>query len=57
LAIIVSDTSPIRALANLAKQRGFIVTVAPQIDRLERELGFFISASLRVEILTTAGEI
>jgi len=40
-----------------AKQRGLIVTVAPHIDRLARELGFFISGSLRVEILRSAGEI
>jgi len=50
---------PIGVLGTLvrAKQRGLIVTVAPHIDRLERELGFFISGSLRVEILTSAGEI
>jgi uncharacterized protein len=49
---------PIGVLGTLvrAKQRGLIATVAPKIDRLERELGFFISASLRAQILKSAGE-
>ncbi len=49
---------PIGVLGTLvrAKQRGLITAVAPSIDRLERELGFFISASLRAQILQSAGE-
>ena len=49
---------PIGVLGTLvrAKQRGLIGTVAPHISRLEHELGFFISASLRTEILKIAGE-
>jgi predicted nucleic acid-binding protein len=49
---------PIGVLGTLvrAKQRGLIATVAPKIDRLEQELGFFISASLRAQILKAAGE-
>jgi uncharacterized protein len=40
-----------------AKQRSLIATVEPESDRLERELGFFISASLRSQILKSAGEL
>ena len=49
---------PIGVLGTLvrAKQRGLIDTVAPRIDRLQRELGFLISASLRAQILKSAGE-
>jgi predicted nucleic acid-binding protein len=49
---------PIGVLGTLvrAKQRGLIGPIAPITDRLEQELGFFISASLRAEILKSAGE-
>jgi uncharacterized protein len=49
---------PIGVLGTLvrAKHRGLISVVGPLIDRLKRELGFFISESLRDEILRNAGE-
>jgi predicted nucleic acid-binding protein len=49
---------PIGVLGTLvrAKQRGLIDTVAPLISRLEIELGFFISGSLKVQVLKSAGE-
>jgi predicted nucleic acid-binding protein len=39
-----------------AKQRGMINRVGPLVDSLEGELGFFVSESLRIEILPQAGE-
>jgi predicted nucleic acid-binding protein len=39
-----------------AKQRGLVGAVAPLIDQLVAELSFFISNSLRSEILLLAGE-
>jgi predicted nucleic acid-binding protein len=50
---------PIGVLGTLvrAKQRGLIGTIAPHVDRLEHELGFFISGSLKAEILKNAGEL
>jgi uncharacterized protein len=49
---------PIGILGTLvkAKQRGLISVVSPLIDRLKSELGFFISETLRDEILRNAGE-
>ena len=39
-----------------AKQRGLVSSVGTSVDRLQNELGFFISATLRDEILRIAGE-
>jgi len=39
-----------------AKQRGHVAEIRSLLDRLQRELGFFISDSLRHDILTQAGE-
>jgi len=39
-----------------AKQRGLQRELAPLLDRLREELGFFVSAELRAEILRQAGE-
>jgi len=39
-----------------AKHRRLILAVVPLIDRLQEELGFFISPALRAEILKQAGE-
>jgi predicted nucleic acid-binding protein len=39
-----------------AKQRGLVDAVGPLVDQLERDLGFFISKSLRAEIVHLAGE-
>jgi uncharacterized protein len=39
-----------------AKQRHLVQEVKPLLDRLQSELGFFISPSLRTEILRQAGE-
>ena len=49
---------PIGVLGTLvrAKQRGLVSAVGPLIDRLRGELGFFISAALKDEILRNAGE-
>jgi uncharacterized protein len=41
----------------LAKQRGLIGTLGPLLDRLQSELGFFITAPVRQEVLARAGEI
>lgn len=38
------------------KREGCIDAVAPLLDKLQRELGFFISPSLRAETLRQAGE-
>jgi hypothetical protein len=43
VAIVVSDTSPIRALAHL--------------NLIQQEIGFFISPALRREALRLAGEV
>jgi predicted nucleic acid-binding protein len=50
--------SPIGVLGLLvrAKQRGLVTLVQPLLDQLENDLGFFISRSLRSEILRLAGE-
>jgi len=49
---------PLGALGILvrAKQRGLIHEVKPLLDRLQSELGFFVSSSLRTEILRQTGE-
>jgi predicted nucleic acid-binding protein len=39
-----------------AKKRKFLVSVTVLIDRLQSELNFFISPSLRQEIIRQAGE-
>jgi predicted nucleic acid-binding protein len=38
------------------KQRGLVAAIAPLTDRLWNELGFFLSAEIRAEILRLAGE-
>jgi uncharacterized protein len=50
--------SPIGVLGLLVrgKQRGLVNLVEPLLDQLEDELGFFISGSLRAEVLRLAGE-
>lgn len=40
----------------LGKQDGLIESVAPLLDRLEREIRFFISPALRSDVLRRAGE-
>lgn len=49
---------PIGVLGTLlrAKERGLVGLLGPMLDRLQRELGFFISEDLRSEILRRAGE-
>jgi predicted nucleic acid-binding protein len=49
---------PIGVLGTLlrAKERGLVGLLEPMLDRLQRELGFFISDELRSEILRRAGE-
>jgi predicted nucleic acid-binding protein len=51
--------SPIGVLGLLlrAKQRGLVALVEPLLDQLENDLGFFISGSLRAEVLRLAGEL
>lgn len=39
-----------------AKRKGIISQLAPLLDRLQTELGFFISAELRDDVLSRAGE-
>jgi uncharacterized protein len=39
------------------KQRGLVAEVRPLLDRLERELNFFISPTFRREALKRAGEL
>lgn len=39
-----------------AKQRSLVPDVKPLMDRLEAELGFFLSAAVRAEVLRLAGE-
>jgi predicted nucleic acid-binding protein len=46
----------ILGLLLLAKQRGLVPAVSPLMDRLEQELGFFLSAAVRAEVLRLAGE-
>jgi predicted nucleic acid-binding protein len=50
--------SPIGVLGLLlrGKQRGLVTLVAPLLEQLEQDLGFFISKSLRAEVLRLAGE-
>jgi uncharacterized protein len=50
--------SPIGVLGLLVrgKQHGLVDLVQPLLDQLENDLGFFISASLRAEVLRLAGE-
>ena len=50
---------PVGVLGTLvrAKQRGLIDTVGPMIERLQGEIGFFVSQALRTEILRRAGEL
>jgi predicted nucleic acid-binding protein len=40
----------------VARQKGLLPELTPLLDRLQRELGFFISAEVRAEILKQAGE-
>jgi predicted nucleic acid-binding protein len=49
---------PVGVLGTLlkAKQRGYIDSLAPLIDRLQNELRFFISPKVRSEVLRLAGE-
>lgn len=39
-----------------AKQRQFVPRIRPLIDRLQQELGFFVSSSVRDDCLRQAGE-
>jgi len=39
-----------------AKQRGLIASIRPLLDRLQNEFGFYISASVRAEVLRLVGE-
>lgn len=39
-----------------ARQRGLVTALQPLLDRLQNELGFFISPELRVMVLKQAGE-
>jgi len=39
-----------------AKQRGLIDSLRPLMDRLQNELGFFVSPELRSAVLEQAGE-
>lgn len=50
--------SPVGVLGLLvrSKQRGSIALVEPLLERLQNDLGFFISESLRAEVLRLAGE-
>jgi predicted nucleic acid-binding protein len=68
LAVLI-DESAGRAMANQlgvppigvlgilvrAKQRGLVSSVGGLVDRLQKEIGFIISATLRAEILRIAG--
>lgn len=67
MTIVVSDTSPIRALDFLdllevlgillsAKQRGIVPAVRPLVDQLRDGLGFFVSESLCQEVMRRAKE-
>ena len=49
---------PIGVLGTLlrGKERGLIREIAPLLDHLQRELGFFISKKLRDDVLKQAGE-
>jgi uncharacterized protein len=49
---------PIGVLGLLLRgnQRGLVTLVEPLLDQLEKDLGFFISQSLRAEVLRLAGE-
>ena len=49
---------PIGVLGTLlrAKERGLIREISPLLDRLQNELGFFISSKLREDTLEQAGE-
>jgi len=50
---------PVGVLGTLvrAKQRGLIESVGPLIERIQGEIGFFVSQTLRTEILRRAGEL
>jgi len=50
--------APLGALGILlrAKQRGLVDSLRPLLDRLQNELGFFISPELRSAVLKQAGE-
>ena len=54
MAIVVSDTSPIRALAHLELLDAL---AEPLLDQLQAGLHFHISPALRTEILREAGEL
>ena len=67
MTIVVSDTSPIRALdfrdllevlgiLLSAKQRGIVPAVRPLVDQLRDGLGFFVSESLYQEVMWRAKE-
>jgi uncharacterized protein len=49
---------PIGVLGTLlrAKERGLLREISPLLDRLQKELGFFISKKLRDDTLKQAGE-
>ena len=51
--------SPIGVLGLLVrgKERGHVISVEPLLDQLESDLGFFISKSLRTEVLRLADEL
>jgi predicted nucleic acid-binding protein len=50
--------SPIGVLGLLVrgKQRGLVASIRPLLDRLQGDLGFFMSETLRIEVLRLAGE-
>ena len=61
-ARLVASHLSLKAMATLgvlllAKRKGLIVTVRPEIERLEQEVRFRIAPGLREEVLRTAGEL
>jgi hypothetical protein len=40
-----------------AKQTGFLMAVAPEIEALRREAGFWISEAVRLRVLNLTGEL
>ncbi len=49
--IVVSDTSPI-----IAKKKGLVASMRDLIDRLETEVGFYLSRQVKEKVLAVAGE-
>jgi len=39
-----------------AKQKGYVTAISPLLDRLQKELGFFISPEIRSDVLKQANE-